>query len=292
MTEVLDATIIEPNVALSVTVHPGELIDNFDALEAEIRFKVEPFKGAVVSRECLKDSKKVLADLRATSGDLNKRRKDTKTLYMVPFDVFEARIKAIDALITTEISNIDVQLKKINEDIHKERYQKLVEAYETYAPLLVPVVPADKVIEDGWFTEDYWKAQKRKGETKAESALYDKVGHISKDWDTLRSLKLHEQAEVIFFDTLDLGQAIAENARLVEKADAIKALKVDMGLSQPDTATQGDNRTCVPIETEPTPQTGLESFVLEFTCPLEIAQNAARVIRDAGYKVTKFRSVE
>ncbi len=278
MSEVLEATIIEPNVALSVTVHPGELIDNFDIYKESALRKVEPFRDIDLSTVSVKEAKNIRAWLNSEAKNLESTRLSYERQYMAPFDVYKGKVKELSTIFNTEADRLGTVIKEAEEWSKTDRRNRYQAFYEDACQMIVGIVPFEKILDEKWLLKSY--------NGNPEDEILKLAQKIKSDWDTLRSLKLHEQAEVIFFDTLDLGQAIAENARLVEKADAIKALKVDMGLQEPITDTQGDNRTCVPIETEVAPQTGLERFRLEMVCPIEVARKYAGMIRDDGYEVS------
>lgn len=66
---------------------------------------------------------------------------------------------------------------------------------------------------------------------KAKIELEEKVDKVAADWETLKRLNLEffEQAEIQFFNTLDLGQATAYADKLAEDARKIEAMKAEMG---------------------------------------------------------------
>ncbi|MFR4502056.1 MAG: DUF1351 domain-containing protein [Collinsella sp.] len=215
------AEVIEEQEApdLVVTHSPSVISANFDAMEASIRAKVADYEGAkydLTKDESIKEAKNDRHYLNGLKNEIEERRKAVKREYNKPLAAFEKRCKEITAVIDDAADGIKVQLDKAEEDRKSRALAKLKEHYETFAELLAPVVPYERLHDDKWLNKSF-------GEVKAKKALEEKVSAVARDWDTLKaqrgSMAHYEVAERELFRTLDLGSAL-NAARAADEEDA------------------------------------------------------------------------
>lgn len=139
-----------------------------------------------------------------------------KREYNKPLAAFEKRCKEITSIIDGASDGIKAQLDQAEEDRKSRAMAKLKEHYETFAELLAPVVPYERLHEKQWLNKGF-------GEVKAKKALEAKVSAVARDWDTLKaqrdSMAHYEVAERELFRTLDLGSAL-NAARAADEEDA------------------------------------------------------------------------
>jgi hypothetical protein len=260
----LEWEVIEPeteSTSLTVSLTPASLEANFDALEQKIRNEVSQFQDWVVTDDTLKVSKSVLAGLRRMSTELNNRRKAVKAEYKKPLDAFETRVNEIDAIIKSEIANIDNQVKVADEQATQARYDKLKEFYEDFAPLLVPVVPFSKLIDGEKWT------LKSTGEKKAEELLIEKVKKIAEEHASLKALDLEYSADADLNTSklIDLGGAISKNSMLVRERERIDTMNAEV------TSNKAAQTPAAPVEQQQEklaveqPEIATETFTYQIT---------------------------
>lgn len=232
------AEVIEEQEApdLVVTYSPSVISANFDAMEASIRAKVADYEGAkydLTKDESIKEAKNDRLYLNGLKKEIEERRKAVKREYNKPLAAFEKRCKEITSIIDGASDGIKAQLDQAEEDRKSRAMAKLKEHYETFAELLAPVVPYERLHEKQWLNKGF-------GEVKAKKALEAKVSAVARDWDTLKaqrdSMAHYEVAERELFRTLDLGSAL-NAARAADEEDArIAAMReaVTGGLRKPD----------------------------------------------------------
>lgn len=99
-------------------------------------------------------------------------------------------------------------IKEAEEWGRNDRRQLFEKYYTDNYGLLVEVVPFERILDDKWLNKTY-----KVDPTKEIDEIANKVADA---WASLKNLNLanYEQAEVVFFRTLDLGMAVAENDRL------------------------------------------------------------------------------
>lgn len=224
------AEVIEEQDASSLTVayKPSVIEANFDALEAHVRKTVEAYDGAtydLTKKENIAEAKHDRSYLNGLKKEIDERRKAVKREYSKPLDAFEKRCKQITAIIDEAADNIKAQLDQAEEDRKARAKAKLEEHYETFAGLLAPVVPYERLHEKQWLNKNF-------GEVKAKKALEAKVSKLAGDWETLKSQfegePYYEEAERELFATLDLGAAITSARKAAEEAARIAELKAAM----------------------------------------------------------------
>lgn len=215
------AEVIEEQEApdLVVTYSPSVISANFDALEKRVRKTVELYKGAtydLTKADKIKEAKNDRSYLNGLKSEIEKRRKAVKREYNKPLAAFEKRCKEITSIIDGASDGIKAQLDQAEEDRKSRAMAKLKEHYETFAELLAPVVPYERLHEKQWLNKGF-------GEVKAKKALEEKVSAVARDWDTLKaqrgSMAHYEVAERELFRTLDLGSAL-NAARAADEEDA------------------------------------------------------------------------
>ncbi len=221
------AEVIEEQGApdLVVTYSPSVISANFDAMEDSIRAKVADYEGAkydLTKDESIKEAKNDRLYLNGLKKEIEERRKAVKREYNKPLAAFEKRCKEITSIIDGASDGIKAQLDQAEEDRKSRAMAKLKEHYETFAELLAPVVPYERLHEKQWLNKGF-------GEVKAKKALEDKVSKLAGDWETLKSRfegePYYEEAERELFATLDLGAAITSARKAAEEAARIAELK-------------------------------------------------------------------
>lgn len=216
----VEAEVIETEATtLEVTYTEATIASNMDALEAHVKKAVADYKGAtydLTSAQAIKEAKHDRSYLNGIKKEIDERRKAVKREYNKPLAAFEKRCKEITSIIDGASDGIKAQLDQAEEDRKSRAMAKLKEHYETFAELLAPVVPYERLHEKQWLNKGF-------GEVKAKKALEAKVSAVARDWDTLKaqrdSMAHYEVAERELFRTLDLGSAL-NAARAADEEDA------------------------------------------------------------------------
>lgn len=213
----------EPQKAeLAVTSKPGSIEANFDALESyvdNILAEYEDWEPSADDAEDVKQCDREKKYLNGLATQLDARRKAVKSEYLQPLNAFEDRANRIRDKIKAVSARLDGVKKQADQAGKDAKYAALQTHYEEFAELLAPVVPYPRLHDPKWLN-------KRPTLPQAIKELEAKVERIAGDWDSLKSLDLEffDVAEARFFDTLDLGAAVAYNTKLVEDRRRIEEL--------------------------------------------------------------------
>ena len=222
----VQASVIEEQEALSISCAAGSIAANFDAMEAKVDAILADYEGWEPSADSSEDVKQCKAQkkyLNALAKDIDERRKAVKREYLRPLDAFESRANAIRDKVKAVSSRLDAVAKEAEQAEKDAKESALKEHYEAFAGLLADVVPYERIADPKWLN-------KSTSVKRAEGELEAKVGQVARDWEALKGLGLEyfEQAEAHFFNVLDLGQAVAHNAKLVADRERIEAMKAAM----------------------------------------------------------------
>lgn len=211
----------ESTGALAVRYSAPEITADFATLEERVRKVIADYEGAVYDpddEDDIKGAKRDRAYLNGLKKEIEERRKAVKREYTKPLKEFEDGCKAVTTLIDDAVAGIKAQIDAAEDSRRQAAYAALRQHYEDAAPLLVPVVPYERIHEDQWLNKGF-------GEMKAYAAIDEKVSRVAQAWEALKTMQgtlpRYDVCEREFFRTLDLTGAIqtateaaAEDARI------------------------------------------------------------------------------
>lgn len=226
--EVLEAEIIEESIE-RIEYTPA-VINAETYLAARSKWleeMMEPYQGMddeAIRAMDASEAKICRADLNKIIKEVDDERKAIKRAYNAPLAEFEAKVN--DLLQPAKAAQLKLKsyIDQHTEMEREYRRQELEASYQDFAPALVPVVPFDRILEINpkWLNKSY-------SSVKAIDEMFGAVDKIAKDWEVLKRqaslMKFYEEAEAVFFRTLDLNAAIAHNDMRENEAERIQQLK-------------------------------------------------------------------
>ena len=233
----VEAELIEDSgEELAVRMVPGVLDANFDALEANVDRILADYEGWEPSADSSDDVEQCARTrkyLNGLAGEIDERRKAVKREYTKPLAEFEARANHARDRIKEVSARLQAVEKKADEARRLKKRLELVDEYEEIAPVLFPVVPYDRIADPKWLN-------KQPGVEACKRELAERVAKVAADLEVLRGLDLPfaDQAEMRFFDTLDLGQATAWSAKLVADKEKLDRLKEEQAAMRAEPAPE------------------------------------------------------
>ena len=172
----------------------------------------------------MKGARRDRAYLNGLKKEIEERRKAVKREYTKPLKEFEDGCKAVTALIDDAVAGIKGQIDAAEDARRQAAYAALSQHYEDAAPLLVPVVPYERIHEDQWLNKGF-------GEMKAYAAIDEKVSRVAQAWEALKTMQgtlpRYDVCEREFFRTLDLTGAIQTATEAAAEDARIAALHED-----------------------------------------------------------------
>lgn len=309
--KVLEAKVLEARTAdkdsnvLSVVVTPGNVVENFDKFKAAALEKVEVYKGADLSTLSVKEAKSARAYLNAEAKRIDDDRKHWERIYNEPFVIYKNRATELVKIFKEEADRLGKLINEAEEFGRNDRLNLYEAYYNSNYDLLAEVVPFSKILNDRWLNKTYKEDPTNE---------IDKIANtVAANWESLKRLNLDnaEQAELVFFKTLDLSEAIAENDRIT--AERVKLEKVKAAIAEQkekrnnqnaiaETATQPEATPVNEPETQqtdglrfveevPASKPELQDFIIEVKCTLESATTLCKGIKDRGYEVKLRRKI-
>lgn len=272
MSKAVEPDQVETPDELSITFQPASITAHFDALDAKID---ELLAGTITNIDVddAEQMRRVRKDRTYINGAINSledRRKAIKRAYSKPLTDFEDDLKLRINRLKEASATYTEALNEADKIARAKRAAVLEEAYYDMAPALVPVVPWERIYERSW-------TNKTHGEVRAKEDLAAKVAKIAADWETLKGLGLENQedAELEFFQTLNLSSAITHAKEALERKARLEAMKAE-------------------VEQEPTPepvpgpQEKRQRMVIFIDQPItaEEARTIGRVIGSHGFTGT------
>lgn len=272
MSKAVEPAQVETPDELSITFQPASITAHFDALDAKID---ELLAGTITNIDVddAEQMRRVRKDRTYINGAINSledRRKAIKRAYSKPLTDFEDDLKLRINRLKEASATYTEALNEADKIARAKRAAVLEEAYYDMAPALVPVVPWERIYERSW-------TNKTHGEVRAKEDLAAKVAKIAADWETLKGLGLENQedAELEFFQTLNLSSAITHAKEALERKARLEAMKAEVE----------QEPTPEPV---PEPQEKRQRMVIFIDQPItaEEARTIGRVIGSHGFTGT------
>lgn len=193
---------------------------NKEELEAAVRHKIAAYQNVVYTEDNMKQAKADRAELNKLTKAIEERRKMVKKIINEPYEVFEAELKEILALIQEPVGIIDRQVKAFEDQQKEEKKKSIQKSYDEVIGDLAEVLPFERVFDIRYFNQTYKLAT-------AQAEVKAKVEKVRTDLETIDSLesKYKLNAKDVYIKTLDLSKALAENKRLSDLEEKLEAEK-------------------------------------------------------------------
>lgn len=216
---------------------------NKEELEAAVRQKIANYENVVYTEDNMKQAKADRAELNGLIKDIEDRRKIVKKIINEPYNMFEAELKDILALIQEQVGLIDKQAKAFEDQQKEEKKAKIRAAYDEVIGDLESVLPFDKVFDSRYLNQTYKLAT-------AQVDIKSKVEKVRTDLETIDSLesKYKLNAKDVYIKTLDLSKALAENKRLSDLEEKLEAEKRRKAEEEAERKRQAEERRKVEKE--------------------------------------------
>lgn len=259
------------------TALPAVLEFNFEDLKKALAERMELYRGLVVTEDGIKAAKQDRADLNKLREAIEAKRKEVKKACMAPYTEFEGRVKELVQLVDAPIAAIDGQLKEYEEKRRADKRTEIAAIYEETVGELKGILPFERLWRDEWYNTA-WSMKK------IREAIVAAEGKTASDLEVLSTVE-SEFAEAVrlkYLEALDLNAALAERARLQERAAKLREYEEQRrraaeaeAASVPE-AEQAEAAAKDAGQAEAAPATGAEEtvYLLRFECQLTRSQAA------------------
>ena len=259
------------------TALPAALEFNFEDLKKALAERMELYRGLVVTEDGIKAAKQDRADLNKLREAIEAKRKEVKKACMAPYTEFEGRVKELVQLVDAPIAAIDGQLKEYEEKRRADKRAEIAAIYEETVGELKGILPFERLWRDEWYNTA-WSMKK------IREAIVAAEGKVASDLEVLSTVE-SEFAEAVrlkYLEALDLNAALAERARLQERAAKLREYEEQRrraaeaeAASVPE-AERAEAAAKDAGQAEAAPATGAEEtvYLLRFECQLTRSQAA------------------
>ena len=257
------------------TALPAVLEFNFEDLKKALAERMELYRGLVVTEDGIKAAKQDRADLNKLREAIEAKRKEVKKACMAPYTEFEGRVKELVQLVDAPIAAIDGQLKEYEEKRRADKRAEIAAIYEETVGELKGILPFERLWRDEWYNTA-WSMKK------IREAIVAAEGKVASDLEVLSTVE-SEFAEAVrlkYLEALDLNAALAERARLQERAAKLREYEEQRrraaeaeAASVPE-AERAEAAAKYAGQAEAAPATGAEEtvYLLRFECQLTRSQ--------------------
>lgn len=199
------------------TALPKTIDFNFEGLKIALSDSLKLYRGLVVTEESIKPAKDDRARLNKLREALEAKRKDVKKECLAPYNDFERKVKELVGMIDEPISAIDGQLKIFEEKRREEKRAEVEEIFKASVGDLADILPFSRVWEETWYNVG-------SSIKKITESITAKVEKVRGDLLTLSTVEseFSEAVKLKYLETLDLGAALQERAKLQEQAKRLR----------------------------------------------------------------------
>ena len=113
----------------------------------------EQYEGLTYTEEQMQDAKKDRATLNAMRKAISDRRIEVKKALLAPYDVFEAEVKEVVALIDKPIAMIDEQTSAYEEKLKEDKRNELIEFFKENVGELDGTLTFDMIFNPKWLNK-------------------------------------------------------------------------------------------------------------------------------------------
>lgn len=186
---------------------------NKDEIKEAVVSITEQYRGLAYTEEQLQEAKADRAKLNAMKKDISDRRIQVKNALLEPYNVFEAEVKEVVALIDEPIAMIDEQIVAYEERTKEEKKQTLEKFFTENRADLPELITFDKIFNPKWLNKTSSLSSCKKEIKKA-------IEDITADLSVIRSSlsgKYSVYAEEFYLKReMNLSRALSEANRIQE----------------------------------------------------------------------------
>ena len=243
---------------VKVTETPGTIVSNMEDLESYVDAICADYVGIDIAdptAEQARWAKTSRTEVNRVAKAIAAERIRVEKAYMAPFQGFKDRCQVLEGRLKATSADLKRVVDAGEEKRRAQRRIDLQAAYEELAPLLVPVVPLDALMDPSWLNKSC-------SLPKATGELADKLSDIASGWDTIKETVEGDYlalAERSFFSTLDVGSALREVKSAKDAAERIAAMKAEMAPEEPEEACESAPEPEVAPTTQEAPESAPEA---------------------------------
>ena len=190
---------------------------NYEELKEGLKNSLTKYKNVVYTPETIKEAKDDRARLNSLAKSLNDGKINIKKEFMVPYDEFEGKIKELIELVKEPANEIDAQVKAFEEKEKEKKRSEIEKIYQENIGEYENLILLEKIYDSRWENKTYKL-------TDVKKEIQDIVKKADSDLKIINSQQTEFLLNIkdVYFNTLDLGQALVEKERLEKQKELLK----------------------------------------------------------------------
>lgn len=240
-----------------------EISWNYAELKQQLEAGLASYKGLAYGDDQIGEAKKDRARLNKLADAIDGKRKEMKSLYLRPYEAFEAQAKELVGMVKATVKEIDDQVKAYEATKKEEKHQSILEQYHAMIGNLAELVPYERLHNPKWLNVSV-------GMGAICQELGGKIDRITAGLAAIDGLQLPPElagpVKSTFLQDFDLAAALAEKDRLQRQQEELaryEAAKAAQANQMPPAAP------AIPMATQSAPRpeespTAEEIFTVDF----------------------------
>lgn len=186
---------------------------NFAEVKEWLTQELAPYESMIVTEESIASAKTLRANIRKVADSINQQKISVKKAWLAPFTTFEGESKELYDLCQKSVTNLDVQIKNMENAKREEKLARLKTVFDENAVGITDYVTWDSIVSPKW-------GNASASEKAAVEEITTILRQVREDLDTIRSL--NSEWEEALLDEY----AATHNVRdAIQKENALKARK-------------------------------------------------------------------
>lgn len=218
------------------TVANTQIETNFEAVKEWLTEELAPYATMVVTPDAIGDAKKTRASIRKVSDSIDSQRKAIKKIWMKPYEEYEAKCKELTGIVGEAVSNIDGQIKAMENEVKEQKRQRLSDFFDEHSYDVADFITFEDVFDSKWLNSTF-------SEIDAANSIVAQIEDIKEGLETIRSMNSPYEAAMLseYGKSHNLAKSIAEGKRLetIQKAEEErKAREAESTFSEPEVSAE------------------------------------------------------
>lgn len=195
-----------------------EISWNYAELKQQLEAGLASYKGLAYGDDQIGEAKKDRARLNKLADAIDGKRKEMKSLYLRPYEAFEAQAKELVGMVKATVKEIDDQVKAYEATKKEEKHQSILEQYHAMIGNLAELVPYERLHNPKWLNVSV-------GMGAICQELGNKIDRITAGLAVIDRLQLPPElagpVKSTFLKDFDLAAALAEKDRLQRQQEEL-----------------------------------------------------------------------
>jgi len=198
------------------TVANTQIETNFEAVKEWLTEELAPYATMVVTPDAIADAKKTRASLNKVADGIDSQRKAIKKIWMKPYEEYEAKCKELTGIVSDAKSNIDGQIKAMENEVKEEKKQRLRDLFDSNSADISSFISFEDVFDPKWLNATF-------NEIDAANSIVSQIEDVREGLDAIRGMNSPYEAAMLseYGKSHNLSKSIAEGKRLeaIQKAE-------------------------------------------------------------------------